>query len=474
MILQDDTIFVKKIFYEYKVDRLLGLDIKYLDAFVDSMCWSYRNTEAAVWVNSKYQRVKSFSIKTLVVLGGALISSLRCLLKYNRYKCVKIKEQVVAVPFCGAHVRFKYLYDLIDSDVIVIYPPLFHYQHIQEHIDCFENQGHHIKIGRFRLRDIFSVAATVFWNYSRLKNCHKQIDSYFSKDYGSFASAIITSLLYRKFIDNIIKRISNDGQLRKWLFDYDFEYKYIVFNNEIKKSRKQDITYHIQHGSFFGYNDAYCNPVSDVSVCCSPREKRIIDGSNKFGSKIFAQGSSWQSIDRSPNTINEETIQYDFLVLLNDTAEKESADFQKRLLCDLGNIDAKVLVRYRPQSAHLDKIVLQDYTKGMTISSGTTLKEDIQSSKIVVCFSEDAIFECFRNNKKVLFLVQDEKWYDFSVEKSNNMRIMSCATYDNYILNQLLNSDVCDYTKDGFVRFNFGDFEFDKVKNNINKILNSL
>lgn len=472
MIIKDDVAFVKRTFNEYKLGELLGLSEKYLDAFIEVMCWSYQNTDADVWMNSKYQHINNFVVKTTIVLGGAVLSILKYYLKYQKYRVNSLTTEIIAMPFGGAHVRYKYIYELVDNSVSVQYPPLFHYQHIDAHIKQFEEQGRVITLGNFRLKDVFSVMAKVIDNYRNLKICHKKIELHFGKYYGHFISVIIISLLYKKYIRRILSEIPNDNISRKWLFDYDFDYKYIIFNNEIKKQRNKDVTIHIQHGAFFDYDDAYCNPVSDVNLCCSPREKEIIENNNKYHSRIFPLGSSLQSIDNSED--NQVMISFDVLVLLTDTVLAETADFQKKLLKDLSRRNIRVLIRYRPQSAHLDKKVLNKYTTRMKISSGTTLKHDILSAKMVVCFSEDAIYECFRNKKRVVYVVKNTSFYNFDNAKNSNMCITSPESFDDFIFDECSKDYVVDYSKDEFVLYNFGDFEYDRIKTNLNRIIDQI
>lgn len=470
MIDNKDVTFVKQTLDVSDIGKILGLCGKYYDAFVDLTCWTYRNTDSDVWLNSKFQRIGNFIIKVGIVLGGAFVSCLKYKLKYRKYRSDELNSSLIAIPFGGAYVRYKYIYDFLGDNVTVHYPPLFHFQYIDAHIQCFKDQNKGLSIDGFSLRNILSVLIKIVRNYRILKECHHKIDAYFERKYGYFISAVVTVLLYKKYINHMLRILPNDNTSRKWLFDYDFDYKYIIFNNEIKKLRKNDVTFHIHHGSFYDYNDAYCNSVSDVSICCSERERRIIEKYNKYGSKIFAQGSSWQSIDRS--CLMEQVLSnYDILVLLNATFEEQYASYQKMLLTDLSKLNVSVLVRYRPQSAELDKAVLQEYTKGMTVSEGTSLKKDILSSRVVVCFSEDAVFECFRNNKKVCFLVLDLSCYDMTIAKSTNMYIMSPQTYSCDCIKQCLDGTECDYSNDTFVRFNFGDFEFNRVKENLNLII---
>lgn len=469
MIIKEDIEFVKQTFEKYGIRDLLGLKGKYYDDFVDLVCWSYRNTDSEVWVNSKFQRVSNYYIKILIVLGGAFVSSIKFLLKYGKFKTRLIKSTIIAVPFCGAHVRYKYIHDLVD-DVTLCYPPIFHYQYLDTHINCFKKQGHNIHIDRFDFSDILNVCFVIFRNERRLKRCHYDIDNYFEKDYGYFISVLITSLLYKKYIIRFQNKIAADTISIKWLFDYDFDYKYIIFNNEIKKQRPSDVTFHVQHGAFFGYEDAYCNPVSDINLCCSPREKVIIENYNKYHSRIFPLGSSLQSIDKSED--NNILASFDVLVLLTDTVIAETTDFQIKLLKDLSKRSIDVLVRYRPQSAQIDKKVLSGYTHGMKISAGTTLKNDILSAKMVVCFSEDAVYECIRNHKRVVYMVCDTSFYNFTNAESSQMHIFSPESFDNSVFNRNFEYDIIDYSTDEFVRYNFGDFEFEKLKMKLNNIIN--
>lgn len=471
MIQESDFLFARKALIDSGVDRMLGLQGPYLEAFVDKICWTYRQTDSVVWVNSRFQRVSGFIVKSAIVLGGGLLSTIKSKLCYNKYCFRRATSRIIAIPFCSAHVRFKYVYDFVGDDITLVYSPIFHFQHLQKHIDCFERQGKTLMIGTFRLRDIMSVAFSVVKNGRALKKCHREFDKHFSRDYGYLVSSVIVSMLYRFFIRRLMAKIPNDGISRKWLFDYDFDFKYIIFNNEIKKARPEDVTFHIQHGAFFDYCDQFCNPLSDVSICCSLREKAIIEKANKFHSHIYAQGSSWQSIEKTQDFVQSSQTCFDVLALLTDTVDEYTTELQKKLLCSLSGAGVRVLVRYRPQTRDLDRGVLGGFTEGMTVSDGTTLKEDITSSRVIACFSEDAVFECFRNNRKVLFLTKHPQCYNYEIAVSDNIKIVSAENFSIDIIKRFLENPDCDYTRDYFVRYNFGDFEFERVKNNLNSIL---
>ena len=471
MINQADVLFVKNLLLSKGIDKIVDLNGKYFDAFVDVLCWNYRNTDSEIWVNSKYQRIGKFHTKAFVSIFGALLSWFLFTFKYRKLRVKRFSSRIVAFPFGGDHVRFKYVFDLLGEDIAVMYPPLYHYGYIQKHIECFEQQDKAVFVGHFSLLDILYATYVLLKSVSRIRECHYQIDNYFERGYGSLTSVVVSSILYRRFIIRALRLIPKDGLNRCWFFDYDFDYKYIVFNDEIKKNRNDDVTFHVQHGAFLGYNDAYCNPVSDVSLCCSKREQSIIESSNKYNSIICPQGSSWQSIDKSAQKTESSSIKYDILILLTDTLDQKLTQFQKKILGDLSELNSRVLARYRPQSIEMDKRVLQDYVKNMDVSDGTTLKQDILCSRLVLCFSEDAIFECFRNNKKVVFLTKDASCYVFDITPSQNMQIMSSETYNIKNVVSLLDNPICDYSQDSFVKYNFGDFSFEDVKRNLNIII---
>lgn len=472
MINQADVLYVKNLLLSKRIDSIINVDGKYFDAFIDILCWNYRNTDSEIWINSKYQRIGKFHTKAVVSILGALLSWLLFAFRYRKLRVKKFSSRIVAFPFGGDHVRFKYVFDLLGEDITVIYPPLYHYGYLQKHIDCFKQQGKTIFVGSFSFSDIVYAALVLLKNASIIRACHYQIDKYFERGYGSLTSVIVSSILYRRFLIRTLKLIPNDGLNRCWFFDYDFDYKYVVFNDEIKKSRPRDVTFHVQHGAFLGYNDAYCNPVSDVSLCCSQREQNIIERSNKYDSTICPQGSSWQSIDTSAQIIETSGIYYDILILLTDTLDRKLTQFQKKILNDLSRLNVRVLARYRPQSRVMDMKELQDYVKNMDVSDGTSLKQDIINSRLVLCFSEDAIFECFRNGRKVVFMTKDTSCYVFDITPSQNMQIMSLDTYNIDNVMGLLNYPECDYSQDTFVKYNFGDFSFEDVKRNLKGILN--
>lgn len=469
MISQKDISFVRNALVSSNIMLPLELRGHYLDCFIDRVCWTYRFTNSVVWRNSAFDDISIFSIKVLVIICGALYSFLVHLIKYRKF-CTKTHDSsVIAMPFCGLHVRHSRIYDLVDN-VSVLYPPIFHYQYANKHIKCFHEQNKDITFGNFRFIDILSTAYVVGKNYSSLKKSTHAIDLYFNGKKGHFVNAYISSLLYKKYIDAIIKKL--DAKRKKiWLFDYDFDYKYIIFNNEIKKKRNNDTTIHIQHGAFYSYVDHYCNPVSDISLCCSPREKSIIERFNKYRSIIYPLGASLQTLELNNQPQLDCCSLYDILVLLGDTTLESRASFQIHVLKELSNLKLNILIRYRPATKAIDKKYLQSVINDKQESEGKSLKQDILKSNVVISFSEDAIYECFRCNKKIVLCVEDKSCYNYNNDKSNNVSIVTVDEYNNEIVRSLLKDPCCDYSVDSFVRYNFGDYEFERIKNNLNTII---
>lgn len=462
---------IKEILESCQIHEILGIKGDYWNRFIDRLNWVYHTTDD-VWKNSKYIDIRSFLLKILIILLGSVLSIIR-FGKYRRQLVgADFSKKVIAMPFCGLHVRFEVLFDLVD-DLTMLYPPIFHYEYIEKHINSFRKKNRKISLAVFNIKDVLSVLCICIRHYFRLKKCNHTLNVYYNSNTSQFANAFVISLLYQFYIKRIVSSINNSSP-KIWLFDYDFDFKYIVFNSEIKKYRPNDTTIHVQHGAFYTYVDYYCNPVSDISLCCSRREQAIIEEYNKFGKKIMPLGASLQSFSEKPSAFVKNSPSYDILLLLTDTFHESHLELQKQILSKLKRSNFKSLVRYRPATKLSDKTALGAYTTGMVESVETTLASDISNAKVVVSFSEDAIFECFRQQKKIVFCVEDKSIYDYSVGKSSNVYIETKESFNVDIIEKCLALPNIDYSDDAFVTYNFGEFTFERIKSNLNCILNDI
>jgi hypothetical protein len=327
---------------------------------------------------------------------------------------------------------------------------------------------------QFTFRDIFYSLFLIIRYYRRLSRCAKELDDIYGIYTGKFSRIFIFPILYggfvRRFIEDHIK--SNDGLV--WLFDYDYDYKYIIFNNLIHELRKNDVTVHIQHGSFVTYNPAYCNPVCDYSLCCSHREKEVIDHFNAFDSKIEILGAPLQTFDDVPKDDKSEK-QWDVLLLLAATDGIE-LEPMKKVLQFFHNSTYKCKVRFRPASKSTDRLKLCSYLNGMDESEGTTLYEDVSMSKIVVSFSDDALYTAIRNNNPIIYLrnIDIRKNYEMT-GRSAFFYIINDSELSSVPVSELiLRYRECNYDSDSFVLNNFGYFNINEISNRLNSLLSKL
>lgn len=448
----------KEILNKFGINQILNLSEKYFDAY--SMRIDYENTVeyGHQWQNSKVYSIRNFDLKFVLVLCGALLSIFRSFKYRNKDSKIKV-NRIIGVPFSANYFRFKHFPQLFDEGATIFYLPIFHFNYIENHLEYCKQHNYNYYIQRFRVKDILSAIGTYIHYRKRLYNCSKALDEHYGHSDHKFAKIISFTLLYKSNIEGFIPRI--EGNYHLWFFDYDIDCKYILLNNYIHRLRPNDKTVHIQHGTFLKYPSLYCNPASDFSLCCSEREKLIILQHNKFNSKVEVLGAPLQSFENMEATIKKSNT-FDIVVLMTMVTDVNKED-QIRLLSKIGNSGLKVLIRYRPSSKAYDRSILSPYTQGMTISNGTTLKQDILCSKAVVSFSEDAIFECFINEKKVIFCRTEEyrNIYNFN-HHSDNVIICNINELFDIDINKFVENPT-NYEQDEFVRYNFGEFNFNRL-----------
>lgn len=476
--MMDDSHYIKTLFEKYNIDSIfLKLDNKYETTLIDRIVYDYRVMDKQGFVTSKWDTLSSFFIKVIVILGGALISSIKTIKIRRLVKNTHshFNSTIIALPFGDHIVRFKRLRKLISHDVDMYYHPLFHFNSMIRHIDVYNSSEEQLYLDRFRVKDIFHVFVLILIHYKSVSKCSLELDAYFESKTCKLPGVIIFGILYSLTFTRFIEKLDSPEKTRIWLLDYDFDYKYAIFNNVIHRLRPSDKTVHIQHGSFVGYSAPYCNPSSDYSLCCSPREKDIINNYNKHLSHIDFLGAPLQSfIDDSDLNV---PIEFDILILLSSTYDSALKNLQIDFLSKFNFKNFRVKVRYRPASKIDDEKELGQYCADAVISEGDTLLADVYSSKTIISFSLDALYPCLRHNKRIVVLEKDNAESDFDCSlKSDNILLFHDSNIalnfdwkgfvDNY-------SD-CDYSKDQFVLYNFGINNFDMLSERFNNFLISI
>lgn len=464
---------VKDILEKYEINKIWNFSPKYYDAYINKICGDYLYENSEAFKNSKYSWIESFFWHTVIILLGAFVSIIKSCRLYKSPVNINKEAQIIACPFCGRFVWFKYLPYLINSPVRIVYHPLFHYNYYKTNSESYDSQKVTPEFYKFSVRDILSALFILVTSYKRLSHCSKELDDTFGIYTGKFSRMFLFPILYGGFIKRFVTQQLFDEQRKIWIFDYDYDYKYIVFNNVIHQIRKNDITVHLQHGSFVTFNPAYCNPVSDYSLCCSKREKKLIMEANMFNSNIKVLGAPLQTFD---DVIDKEDTPKTWDVLCLLTMANDSAySSMKNVLQKLDTQHNKIRVRYRPASKESDKQLLKSYVEGMEESVGKSLLEDVLMSKLVICFSEDALYTAIRANKPTIF-VRDENLdnYDMSNIPSFFFIVQSDCISSVPISDLILKYKECNYENDQFVLNNFGYFRLEDIGKQLNSILSQI
>lgn len=465
---------VKNILEKYQINRYWNLTPKYYDAYINKICGDYLYESGIAFKNSRFSWIKNFFIHSMFIIIGAIISKGKAFVKRIPSGGSACSTNIIAMPFCGKYAFFKRLPHLINYPIRVVYSPLFHYDYYEKHINDYSSSCTP-EFYSFRIKDILKSLCLLLVNSIKLSKCSKELDNVFGVYQGKFSRIFYFPLLYGGFIKKVIYSQNSHPEKIIWIFDYDFDYKYIIYNNYIHKLRKDDETLHIQHGSFIKEVTHYCCPVSDHSLCCSIREKSIIEKFNPFNSQIHVLGAPLQTFD------DEDSFQkilpvYDILFLLTDAYGKIIGESQKYVLRNTDGRKYRIKLRYRPASKDRDKEYFKGVVDDMEESIGCSLLQDVTMSKMIICFSEDALYTAIRLNKPIVYIRDEDinKYYNLT-HKSRFFHIIKPKDFLSINIDDMINYyQDCDYSKDSHIIENFGYFKLSDVQLQINNILSEL
>ena len=456
---------LKAILNDNRLNEVFGLKGKYYDKLIECI-WNdlkYHNT--TLYKNSRFSVVSNPFCKLTIMLLASVLSIFRWL-KLRKLLC---KDSIsgcktIVVPFAYTVIRFKPFIE-IDKSAGLYYPPLWHYDYISKHIDFYQKNNVGIELGCFAFFDIIRTLTNVISHY----NCIIKVSAYCDKKYNQrsnkFINIFFMICIYKHYFERRFKKV-HDSTNRVWVMDYDLDYKYILLNSIIKQRNPNDITIHQQHGMFWNkLGFEYMNTLSDYDFCCCQREyDMIMDGNNEYNSHVEIMGTPMQCLNRTVvlDSIEEK---YDVLLLLTAAFEDKWITIQKVVIPQLAKSGLKVLARFRPASKQNDAVVLKDDLRDINISNGTSLAEDIASSKVVVSFSGDAIYECFRANKRTILVLPEEYYASFfnTPLRSENFKVLRVEEFNTAIvISSLKNKNSIDFKNDAYVLYNLGLFDYDE------------
>lgn len=477
----DRADYIKKIAIvseENSIPRIIGLYGKFLDKFYEDVIYLnvYERKTGGI-KRSGYYKFSSFLLKSVLYFIVTNISVLRV---YIYRRKIKNKEDnlnrvvYVAAPF--KIVKARHLRELIPETSIYYYP-ISDMRFLGAHIKAFNDLNQGLIIDRFKFRFVLKTFWVYMSNYQKLLRYSKAIDSIFETNRNDvivlLLKAIYASYHYRSYVQQLA------SQQHIWLLEYQSGIEMLALQNSIKEYSPLDLTVHMQHGTMLDPKViAYNDPVTDYDIVCGEREARILSGMNKYQSKLLSLGCPIQSMGYINFALSGKT-KFDILVLLSDADKPSTIRCQSILLNKLSERnDLKVLLRFRPASQIDDEKVLHSYIKGMTVSRGTSLDEDIAASNIVLTFSADALYHCFRQGKKSVLIVH-ERYIEEEFTKCNmsskNFKVSYYETFDLQDINSMIkNREIVDYREDRYVKFNFGNIDTLSYKQELDNFFNSI
>ena len=469
---------ISRISGELGIPEILGLEGKFLTKFYEDVIETNINgRKNGLFPREGYYKYSSFLIKSLLYFVVTILSVFRAK-KYLRLvqKPVKNLNQKVYVAGAMKVVKAKNIHDVI-PDASVYYYPISSLNSIETHIRTFNEKGHQLYVDSFKAKHIISTFKLFVGNYRRLLSFSRAVDLVYDTSYNDVIVIILKTIYFVNHFNEFSKKLAQDKHI--WLLEFHSGMEMLALQNALRKNRSSDVTVHMQHGTMLeNHYPEYHHPVTDYDVVCGEREVRILSELNKYQSKLVGVGCPLQSLGYLSETPSE-LIKYDILVLLTVTNTTLALENQKKVLDLLRHQkNINVLLRFRPASQKDDSKNLSEYIKEMTVSNGTTLDEDIASSNVVVSFSADALYSCFRQGRKIVLIVSD-KYIADEFEKcglqSDNFKIITIDAFDSTVIDsKIAQKGTVDYLKDRYIKYNFGSIDTDIYKREINELLNSL
>jgi hypothetical protein len=470
---------IRSILHKHDVLKEARINNNSLDAFVDSMLldiqYESHNVRRIPFMSSH------FILKIFIVFFGVIYSNFLYLIKIqNKLKLDFSNVKYIFLPFSDSHfIRFKHIPSILEKDYAMIYPPAFHIDGIIKHLSFFSKRKTPVLTPDFGFKNALIFLYHSIKKTYKITNVSKELAkeiSYEAKN--SFQLGIMMSILNQLYIERFLKSISkaNNNKII-WFFDFDKDYKYIAFNSEIKKTRKDDLTVHIQHGLFWGNDLCYVSPNVDYIFCCNNRERNIILSTISDPKRVLVMGVPFQAFDNMHDKkVENESTNYDYLILLSSSFDDKAFKIQCEILSYFKSQESfSYVVRLRPMSKDNDIEKFDSFLDNNCITSNTTLSQDIDKARSIVSFSEDSLIECFRKKKPTLFgnpfnlkFIDDHRSSDIPFNVFNNI-----SEFEKLITNRNLNYHY-DFNEDIYIKDNFGEFDFEKMKinflNNINII----
>lgn len=247
---------------------------------------------------------------------------------------------------------------------------------------------------------------------------HKCIFTQNDMEKQRFLSVLSVFLIYDNVVKDYMRNLAHCNG--KWILEHQIHFFVPVITNLRSMGKKSTM---LQHGLFFKPTTDFFPLHCDYVLCCSEREKEIYITEGVTSDRINVLGIPLQTLCRKGKSENNDTQQYQLLILLT-LIDKRNAPQISEILDYIRKNYKNVLIRFRPRSKDRDMKFLQGHLEGFDISDGETITQDIAKSNKMITFSADAIVEVVNHNKPFIYI-----WLK---EKLSFVKELDCTTIDNY------------------------------------------
>ncbi len=463
----------------------LGFGESFYSGFVDAVELDIQ------YANHKNARTKShhtsyFLFNVFLIFIYMLLSNFACFfltLFFYRFDKQRLgKSDNIFIPFPDVrYIRFRLIPEIFPDNHLILYPPTFNFKATFKHSTYFHQKKSIFLLTSFGFFTPINFVLISFKLRKEFKNIRSILspeDINFFKN--SLQIPILVSVAYKIYFENVINSLSLNDKKRNWFFDFDKDYKYLAFNEVIKKSRNEDKTVHIQHGLFWNEDLVYIKPSTDYIFCCSKREKQIIDQSILNPNRSFVIGAPLQTFVCENNSEIEflKVEKTKVLIILTVCVHDEVLELQKQVINYLQNKGESLQIRFRPASLIEDEKIIRPILNDKSeISRYNSLIQDISEAKMVISFSEDSLLNCFKLNKTIYFgCPYDPKFLRENLDKSMPFYFFQTKNEFLKMYNQNNYIEHYNWSDNSFVEDNFGsnsiNILFNRFRSAVEKLNN--
>lgn len=415
---------------------------------------------------------KSMLYYVIGYLGGIIFS---CFFKRNRYcRCNDkdaLEKKVILISARALYNRFQNLAQM-SEDYGVVYMPDISYENMDKHLEEHELKGNSVYVISHSFIDCILFILAIFKlipTFIRIKKYshNNELDQF------CIDRLVLVSLL--KFVaGNIVIRNKFKRSDTVFVSDYDKSIDLLI----LKHHREQyGINYRIgslNHGAFVGFNLSYVCPCADFIMCTCNREVEL---TKKFlhsnSININAVGAPLQSFVDNYQSITAATESKGYLVL-GTFAEGEWKENQKKLIRYIKSMGLEFKYRLRPASMDHDLRELSDILNLDDCTCNTTLSEDCDRFQNIITFSLDALNSCIRKTRNILIYVPQKVYDNYSPLGEDSDQIIITPVWNDvksFLDKKHEESKYNEKTKQ-WITDNVGEQDFDKVVENIKKVIN--